>query len=150
MFAGSALAAVSSLPGRFSRFQDAASASGCRLGNFCLNGVLNQLAARAQRELLLDMSLVGFYCLHAEVQFFGDLPRTPAFADQTEHLELTIGESREMGIHAGRSSTDVLVQKFVGHSIAEIDVSTKNAPVCHQHLFGGLLLHDVAVGTSPP
>ena len=46
-----------------------------------LNRVLHQFAGAAQRQLFLDMRLVGFHGLHAEVQFFGDLPGAVTFAD---------------------------------------------------------------------
>ena len=55
-----------------------------------LDGVLHQLAGILQRKFFLQMTLVGFDGLDAEMKFFGDLARTVAFADQVKHFQLPI------------------------------------------------------------
>src|ERR1700678_4028 len=92
------------------------------------------------------MSLVSFDRFYAEVQFLGDLACTAAFADQAEYFKLTIGKSREAGIHIRRSAADVSVKQLVCHAIAEVDVSTENTAHRDQDFFRGLCFHNVAIG----
>ena len=55
-----------------------------------LDGVLHQLAGVLERKFFLEMTLVRFDGLDAEVKFFGDLARCVAFTDQVKHFELPI------------------------------------------------------------
>ena len=57
-----------------------------------LDRVLHQFARILQRQLVLDVGLVGLHGLDAEVQFFGDLPRAVAFADQAEDFQFAVGK----------------------------------------------------------
>ena len=51
-----------------------------------LNRMLNQLTTTVQKELFLDVGLISFDSLNAEVQFLGNLTRASTLADQTEDL----------------------------------------------------------------
>jgi hypothetical protein len=46
-----------------------------------LNSVLHELAGAAQRQLFLDMGLVGLDSFYADVQFFRNLPGSMTFSD---------------------------------------------------------------------
>ena len=56
--------------------------------------MLHQFARAAQRQFFLDVRLVGFDRLYAEVQFFGDLPGAVTFSDQAKHFQFAIAQSR--------------------------------------------------------
>ena len=43
---------------------------------------------------------------------------------------------------------DESVQHLIGHTVADINLAAQNSANRHQHLLGGLLLHDVAVGSG--
>ena len=51
-----------------------------------LDRVLDQLTPTVQEELFLDVGLISFDSLYAEVQFLGNLARASALADQTKDL----------------------------------------------------------------
>ena len=55
-----------------------------------LDGILHQFAGVLQRKFFLEMTLVGFHGLDAQVKFFGDLARAVAFADQVKHFEFPV------------------------------------------------------------
>jgi hypothetical protein len=55
-----------------------------------LDRVVLELAGVAELELLFDVSLIRLDGLHAYVQDFGNLTRTPSRANQPEDLELAI------------------------------------------------------------
>ena len=58
--------------------------SGGFFADLPLDGVLDQFAAAAEGEFLLDVGLVGLHGLYAEVEFLGDLPGGTAFPDQAK------------------------------------------------------------------
>lgn len=60
--------------------------------------MLDEFAPAAEREFVLDMCLVCFDRLYAEVKFFGDLPCAAGFANLTEYLKFAIRESGETGL----------------------------------------------------
>ena len=67
-----------------------------------LDRVLDQFTAAAQGKFLLDVCLVGFNGLHAEVKFFGDFAGGAAFADQAKDFQFPIGERGDAGLdHMG-------------------------------------------------
>ena len=108
----------------------------------------DQLAPAVQGEFLLDVGLVGFHCLDAEVQFLGDFACAAAFANQAEDFQLTIRERGNTGLNRRRRAADVLLQHLVGHPIAQIHFTVEYAAHGNQYLFRCLLLHDVSVRAS--
>ena len=60
-----------------------------------LRRVANQLAGRAQVELLAHVAAVRIDGLHRQVQALRDLARADALADQPEHFQLALGERRD-------------------------------------------------------
>src|SRR5271168_5264510 len=57
-----------------------------------LNGVLHKLPCAAERQLFLNVSLIGFYSLYTDVQLLCNLAGSVSFADQAEHFEFAIAE----------------------------------------------------------
>jgi hypothetical protein len=55
--------------------------------------VLKQLRRILEVELLLELGLIGFDSLHAELQFLGDLAGPETLADALEDLELAIRQA---------------------------------------------------------
>jgi hypothetical protein len=78
---------------------------------------LHQFSATVKKQLLLDVGLVGFDGLYAEVQFLCNLASAAAFTDQAEHFEFTIGKE---GRVCSRSIASVFnrtpVTKFIGEN----------------------------------
>ena len=74
-------------------------ATSCRfLVHAPLNRVLHEFTGAAEGQLFLDVRLVGFDSLHADVQFFGDLTCPVTFSDQTKHFPLAIAQVGDEGV----------------------------------------------------
>ena len=64
------------------------------------------------------MRLVGFHRFHADVQFFRDLARCVAVADQAKDLEFAIGKISHGRMLHGRCASHILLQHFSGDPVA--------------------------------
>src|ERR1700758_4479527 len=57
--------------------------------------MLHQFAGVAQRELFLNMSLIGLDGLDAEMQFVGNLPGSMSFANQPKDFQFAISKGHQ-------------------------------------------------------
>src|SRR5438105_11201095 len=91
------------------------------------DGVLHKFARAVEGKFFLDMSLIRFHRLNAEVQLGRDLPGSVSLTNKTEDLELTIAELGDRRGLRWRVATHVVTQHVVGDSIAYIDLVTEDA-----------------------
>src|ERR1700676_5582788 len=113
-----------------------------------LNRVLHQFSGATQRKLFLNVRLIGFNGLDAEMQFFGDLSGSVTFSNQSEHLEFPVTQTSD-GRNSQRAGTgDVVLEHFVGDAVAHVNFTIQNAAHGHQHLLSSFLFHNVTVGAG--
>ena len=79
-----------------------------------LNRMLHQFSCTAQRELLLDVRLVGFDRLHADMQFLGNLPGGVALTDQPEDFQFAVRKICDGRRTIGAGAANVALQHAIG------------------------------------
>src|SRR5689334_6072613 len=66
--------------------------SGSSSDEACVERIANELGARGQPQLLLDMSAVRFHGSHAQEELLGDLAVRVPERDELEHLALPVAQ----------------------------------------------------------
>jgi hypothetical protein len=88
--------------------------------------MLYQLAGILEGQLLLNVGIVGFHCLDAQMQLFGDLTGAVAVADKPEDLEFPIGEFRHWGTLSDCGTADELLHHLLRHAVADVYLATQD------------------------
>src|ERR1019366_5241342 len=115
-----------------------------------LVAVVGQLRAVAQVQFLPDPVAVGLDGLDAQVQSFGDLRGLHALADQTEYLQLAIGQDVERRVRDFFSATaNGAVQHLLGHRVTQEHLPFQHPPDGFDDLVRGLVLVDVTQRSGP-
>src|SRR5688572_2506825 len=108
------------------------------------HGEMDEFARGGELKLALDVEAMDFDSLDAEVQFFRNVPRIFAVADQLEDFKLAIGEAlNACGGCLGAVSRKCL--EDAGRSVrADVDLPAQDLAYRLHQLFATCLLHHVA------
>lgn len=96
-----------------------------------LRRVTNELAGRAQIELLAHVTAMRIDGLHGQIEPLRDLARADAFADELEHFELAIRERGDGIFVLSRSSAACdLAQQTFAHGRAHMALTASDFAQC--------------------